>query len=182
MGCDIHGWIEVNRYPATHDPDGKWAWEAVVHLDKVLERTYIAFGRLAHDGSRQRDGDIAPFAGRGIPPLENLGDKTKENYKRWRVDAHHQSHFTHAELTQTRVRVGVGEKDTESIVPIEYIREGLEEYNPDNPDAEFVRSDVNNAMRYGRVKRAWEAAFNVSESLAESNGHEQVRWVIWFDN
>lgn len=182
MGCDIHGWIEANRFPANHDPDGEWAWESVTRLDKVLKRSYTLFGRISHTGSRQQAGDTALFANRGIPELKNLGKKTRADYEDWEADAHHETHFTHAELTQTRVRVKVGEGESKGIRPIEYLREGLEDYNPENPDANQVSEDLNNSMRYGRKKRAWEAAFSISEALAEANGHEQVRWVIWYDN
>lgn len=182
MGCDIHGWIEVNRFPTQHDSDGKWAWESAVNLDKVLCRSYTLFARLSHNGSRRNHGETTLFADRGIPPKENLADRTLEHYEDWEADAHHESHFTHAELTQTRVRVKAGNGEAEGIRPIDYLREGLEEYNPKNPDALFTSEDTNNSMRYGRKKRRWESAFEVSEALAESNGHKQVRWVIWFDN
>lgn len=183
MGCDIHGYIEVNRYPTQDDPDGPWAWDSAVNLERVVGRCYRAFARLAHDGRRQYDDEIALFAGRGLPPKENLGDDTREwYYEKWEADAHHEAHFTHAELTQDKVRIGVGGEETTVMKPIEYVREGLEEYNPENPDARNVREDSNNEMIYGRKKREWEAAFSISEALAESNGHEQVRWVIWFDN
>lgn len=182
MGCDIHGWIEANRYATKHDPDEKWAWESIVDLRKTLERSYTLFGRLSHTGSRQQAGDTALFADRGIPEMENLGDKAQEDYEYWEADAHHESHFTHAELTQTRVRVNVGEGATQGIKPIEYLRDGLEDYNADNPDARQVGEDLNNSMRYGRKKRRWECAFSISEALADTYGHEQVRWVIWFDN
>ena len=179
MGCDIHGWIEVNRFPTREDPDSEFAWESAVWLDKVLCRSYTMFGRLAHDGSRQKFGDIALFAGRGLPDRDNLGRKTRENYEqKWEMDAHHQTHFTHAELTQSRIRVDVANGTSEEVVPIEYLREGLEDAYKEWQDDE----GYNAHMAYGRKRRAWESAFNISEALAEANGHEQVRWVIWFDN
>lgn len=181
MGCDIHGWIEVNRFATNHDPYGKWAWESVVNLTKVLDRNYRVFGRLSHDGTRQTEGDIALFADREMPQKDSLGEDALKDYNRGKIDAHHESHFTHAELTQTRVRVNVGQS-AQGIKPINYLRDAIEHYNPENPDADHVHKRTNNSMTYGRTKRKWESAFSISEALAESYGHEQVRWVIWFDN
>lgn len=181
MGCDIHGWIEVVRH-AVYEDDERFKWSSAVDLSKVLSRDYVTFGRLAHDGRRQQDGDRALFAGRGLPKREHLDDPTLDDYEDLEADAHHESHFTHAELTQDRITIHVPEGETRRVTPVEYIREGIEEYNPENPDAEHTREDKNNSMTYGHKKRAWEAAFGTSHALAQRCGHEQVRWVIWFDN
>lgn len=182
MGCDIWGWIEVMDNPRLYDPGDRFAWRSVVDLNGILPRDYVMFGRLAHDGTRQQPGDTAIFAGRGLPDRENMGEKTRESYyEEWESDAHHETHFTHAELTAENVRVEAGSGEVFSKNPVEYVTEGLEElYNPENIDTNG--SKVNDRMKYGYKMRRWEGAVNTSAALAESFGREQVRWVIWFDN
>lgn len=182
MGCDIHGWVEVKRF-ATQP---RSVWEGVADLGKILCRSYIMFGRLAHDGRRRKPGDRTLFNDRGLPPRDNaeksMAAMTMEDYDNWEADAHHESYFLWSELVRERVRIAIGPQgvgDVEAERPIDYLRDGYNEYKD---GGSHYKAEYNNNMSYGRVVRKWESAFGVTKSLAESYGEEQVRWVIWFDN
>lgn len=175
MGCDIHGWIEACVHPEYYDDPhtDDFAWSSIMRLDRITPRNYRVFGRLAHDGSRQRADEVALFSGRGIP--DNVADKTGDDYLDWKADAHHESWFLHSELFGNEVKISVEDEGTsvEEYFPIEYVRDGVKET--------WCEGEEECAICLADEAR-WEACFSSSKKYAEAFGPENVRWVIWFDN
>lgn len=78
MGCDIHGWIEYNKY-------GRW--RPLVNIEMFFDRDYDLFGLLF--GVRNY-GNFKPVAeDRGLP--EDISDVVKSEHDKWGLDAHSES-------------------------------------------------------------------------------------------
>lgn len=71
MGCDIHGWVEVNR-------GGKWV-AFVEFTNKARERNYARFAALA--GVRGEGPEALGFP-------EDAADTTRLHFESWQGDAH----------------------------------------------------------------------------------------------
>lgn len=88
MGCDIHGYIEVQRY------ENSSYWRPLLDIRGVVSRSYDTFGSLF--GVRNYAGFDPLFADRGLP--EDVGYTTRDEYGSWGVDAHSASYVTYDEL------------------------------------------------------------------------------------
>lgn len=85
MGCDIHGWVEVNNYGH---------WYEYINAGHLLHRNYEMFGILF--GVRNY-GNFVPIAeGRGIPL--DASNVVKADYERWGADVHSPSFITFDEI------------------------------------------------------------------------------------
>jgi len=78
MGCDIHGWVEVND-------NGKWI--AVKEL-KDRDRNYRRFALLA--GVRDYDNESSAMP-KGIPT--DVSETAAYSIKKWGVDGHSHSYL-----------------------------------------------------------------------------------------
>jgi len=85
MGCNIHGYVEVNRNGRRWEP---WL------IEPYLDRDYRVFAKLANV---RNYGEIEPIAEpRGFP--ENISNEMQELYESLEGDAHSMSWVTAQEL------------------------------------------------------------------------------------
>lgn len=90
MGCDVHGFVEVNTRA---NPNGE-KWVGVVNIEHVLHRGYDSFGSLF--GVKNRSGFTPYAAKRGLP--SGLSTEAQALYEEWEVDAHGMSYLTLEEV------------------------------------------------------------------------------------
>lgn len=89
MGCDIHGWVEVLRYPG----QPKY-WSRCLDIRSLIGRNYDMFALLF--GVRNY-ADFQPVAGnRGLP--EYVSEEVKDSFEAWENGAHSVTYITAKEI------------------------------------------------------------------------------------
>lgn len=188
MGCDIHGWVEINPYK-----DDPW-WSPCIEINSILGRNYDMFGLLFGVRNYATFNPIAE--NRGIP--KNASSIVKNDIKEWGIDAHSASYLTFTEIS------GIN-WDAKSIEKDERIHEyrktengeefsvkyswgsGLEGHEEELRETGRVEiGDRVYKLEYETAKEAlssdWKFLFELMEKLAERYGDSNVRLIVWFDN
>ena len=92
MGCDIHGFVEIQK---DYFVELK-RWDALIDIGSLIKRNYTPFGDLF--GVRNYN-ETKPVAGnRGIP--KDISDIVKEEIKDIGIDGHSHTWITFEELKQ----------------------------------------------------------------------------------
>jgi hypothetical protein len=192
MGCDIHGFVEVNQFPQQ-----KNGWYAIIDIAHLVGRNYDMFGQLF--GIRNYTGfkPIAPD--RGVPKL--LSWTVREELEKWDGDGHSHTYLTLEDIEKINW-------DEESKEYDERVHIYKLDKNGNREDAVFAKAGwssildshkeeleknkqviVNDHLYiYEKEKRedalstAWVCLFDLMRTLAKHYCKENVRMVIWFDN
>lgn len=198
MGCDIHGYVEVD---IRHNEDDEQWWNPAGNLFPFVGRSYDSFGCLFGVRNYSNLEPIAPD--RGIP--SDASSTVTDDYESWGVDAHSASHVTHEELqdvdwseeavepdsrysvldenkepTGTKFALGPGSGWTEIV---EENREAIDAGEPvPGPDGETYLQR-RTQTREEALSGSWDWLLNeYMGTLADRFGGENVRMVVWFDN
>lgn len=196
MGCDIHGYVEVD---CGHE-DRTW-WKPAGNLFSFVGRAYDSFGCLFGVRNYAKFDPVA--ANRGIP--DDASRTVTEDYESWGVDAHSASYLTYTEVkeidwsemaqdpdgrysildgnkepTGTKFALGPASGWTEVV---EENREAIENGEPvpsEDGDRYIQRRQT---TREEALSSAWDwLLHDYMGLLADRFGDEQVRVVVWFDN
>lgn len=89
MGCDIHGYVEVQKYDFGN-------WYDCINIRSIVGRNYDMFALLF--GVRNSASFIPVAPDRGLPPL--VSDRTKEDFESWGANAHSASWISYQEITR----------------------------------------------------------------------------------
>lgn len=198
MGCDIHGYVEVDK--KHYDEDDSW-WKSAGDIFPFVGRAYDSFGCLFGVRNYAQFDPVA--ADRGIP--DNAGRTVKEEYESWGIDAHSASHLYYSEVqeidwletaenpderysildenkepTGSKFALGPGSGWTEVV---QENREAIESGEPvpnEDCDMYIQRREL---TRKEAMSDAWDWLLNDHMALlADRFGSENVRLVVWFDN
>lgn len=202
MGCDIHGWVEIVKYP---DSSPGW-WSPVLKIDSLVGRNYSMFALLFN----QRNYDnFKPLTDgeRGIPEYdkwtsEDDGNETLKDIKEWGVDGHSHTWLLYDELKhidwdQKVTSCYIHEYDSKgeyiggfissSILTDEEekkIRDGgtVTKYDNGFKNQEITYKLGTSTPDKKHIGEEWQALFDIMKRLADSVGEKNVRMVVWFDN
>jgi hypothetical protein len=105
MGCDIHGWVEVNKYPMI----GSEYWYSLVNVDH-WERNYLVFARMFNVRNDFEDYKITSIAGdRGLPKTSDYAEEEPTprdlDAKYWEGDGHSYSWISLEEIRDSLSRI-----------------------------------------------------------------------------
>lgn len=197
MGCDIHGYVEVDK---RHRQDDSW-WKSAGSLFPFVGRSYDAFGCLFGVRNYSQFDPVA--ADRGIP--HNASRTVTKEYESWGVDAHSASYLTYEEIQDIDwqenavapdARYSILDENKEptgtkfSLGPasgwsdiVEENKEAIEAGEPvPGPDGEnYIQR--RRLTREEALSGAWDWLLNdYMDLLADRFGEDRVRMVVWFDN
>lgn len=198
MGCDIHGYVEVDK---RHNRDDESWWKPAGNLFAFVGRSYDSFGCLFGVRNYSRFDPVAPD--RGIP--EDASREAREDYESWGVDAHSASYLTFEEIlnidweetaespdsrysildenkepTGTKFALGPASGWTEIV---EENKEAIEagEAVPNEDGDKYIQRRL--MTREDALSGAWDWLLHEYMALlADRFGDEGVRMVVWFDN
>lgn len=199
MGCDIHGFVELDK--RGHGDDERSWWVAAGNLFGFVGRSYDSFGCLFGVRNYANFDPVAPD--RGIP--EHASRTVEEDYESWGVDAHSASFLTFEEMlaidwqetaespderysildenqepTGTKFGLGPASWWTEVVKDNKAaIEAGEPVAHPDGDNYIQRRTPT----REEALSGAWDWLLDdYMGLLADRFGAENVRMVVWFDN
>lgn len=200
MGCDIHGYVEVDK---RHNRDGDPWWKAAGNLFPFVGRSYDSFGCLFGVRNYSRFDPIAPK--RGIP--DDAGRTVTEDYESWGSDAHSASYITYSEIKAidrsetAKDRDGrysiLDENKEPTGTKFSLVSGGASGWNEivsENQDKIDAGEPVPNKSGERYIQRrkqtrgealsgAWDWFLtDYCGLLADRFGDDAVRVVVWFDN
>jgi len=203
MGCDIHGYVEIVKYPRS-SPD--W-WTSVIEIDSLVGRNYGMFGLLFNQRNNDNYKPTQEYP-QGLPKYKFPEESTtfKES-ERWGEDAHSHSWISYKDLKENT--------DWNQEVTSNYICF----YEPQNDGTLLYRGgfmmsseltdeehhrircgeEITKVIKFGEgekeyvyklgtskvkdsISSDWQTLFDMMESLAKHVGEDNVRLVVWFDN
>jgi len=204
MGCDIHGFVEIVKYPRS-SPD--W-WTSVVEIDSLVGRNYGMFGLLFNQRNNDNYKPTQEYP-KGLPDYGTSKDEstTYKESERWGEDAHSHTWISYKDLKEntdwnqvvTSNYICYYESQTDGTLLYkggfmssseltddehQRIRQGEEirkiaQFRDDKP--EFVYKLGTSKVK-DSISSDWQTLFDMMELLAKHVGKENVRLVVWFDN
>lgn len=197
MGCDIHGYVEVDK---RHREDDCW-WKPAGNLFAFVGRSYDSFGCLFGVRNYSQFDPVA--VNRGIP--ENASRTVTEEHESWGADAHSASYLTFEEIQEIDwsecalapdTRYSILDEDKEptgtkfALGPsngwtdiVEENKEAIEagEPVPDPDGSKYIQR--RKQTREEALSGSWDWLLHEYMGLlADRFGDERVRMVVWFDN
>jgi len=102
MGCDIHGWVEIKRYPESN------FWWRAMNVGVFATRNYGLFDTLF--GVRGNSGGL--FPDRGLPA--DCDESIQEEYNDGEADWHSATHVYGNELMEINPKTVAEENESEN--------------------------------------------------------------------
>ena len=204
MGCDIHGYVEIVKYPNS-SPD--W-WTSVIEIDSLVGRNYGMFGLFFNQRNNDNFKPTQEFP-KGLPDYGKFQDEstTWKESERWGVDAHSHTWISYKDLMEktdwnqevtsnyicfyepqadgTLLYRG-GFMGSSELTEEEHmrIREGeeIKKIRQFGDDKKEYLYKLGNSKAKDSISSDWQTLLDMMATLAKQVGNENVRLVVWFDN
>lgn len=158
MGCDIHGYVEVNQY------EGHMSWSDVIDIGSLTSRNYYMFACLF--GVRNYVEFEPVAADRGLP--NKVGWGVREIDPKEHPDYHSLSYITAQEIRAI---------DWSAMTKDEF-----ECFDLDPSSDTGGTFNMRCIAWKEAINKEWTVLFEMVDVLASHYGIENVRLVVWFDN